>query len=229
MTNIKLSKRLNCIADMVDQNAVLADIGCDHALLDIYLSKNKIVKKSIACDITIGALNQARKNIAINKITNIETRLGDGLDVINKNDKVTTIVMSGLGNGKIISILNNNVNKLQTIDYIIIQSNTGISKIRKYVTSIGYYITDEILVKERNIIYTIIKFKKGKKRYSSKELFYGPILLNNKDKLFDELLNSMIDKNKHIIDKLPNSKFLKKIKLRINNYKMKKMLICNSN
>ena len=63
MTNIKLSKRLSAIASFVLNNAVIADIGCDHALLDIYLSKNNIIKKSFAIDITKGALNQADKNI----------------------------------------------------------------------------------------------------------------------------------------------------------------------
>ncbi len=225
MTNIKLSKRLKCIADMVDNNSVMADIGCDHALLDIYLSQNNVIKKSIACDITIGALDQAKKNIAINGIKNIETRLGDGLDVIEDSDDVNTIVMSGLGDVKITNILSNNINKLETINCIIIQSNTGAHKIRKYVTSIGYYILDETLVKERNIIYTVIKFIKGKKNYNKKELFFGPIILENKNDLFNELLNNFINKNNYIIKRLPKSKFIKKIKLKINNKKIKKEML----
>ena len=63
MTNIKLSKRLNAIASMITNTKYLADIGCDHALLDIYLIKQKIIEKSIACDITEGALNQAKKTL----------------------------------------------------------------------------------------------------------------------------------------------------------------------
>lgn len=225
MTNIKLSKRLKCIADMVDNNSVMADIGCDHALLDIYLSQNDVIKKSIACDITIGALDQAKKNIAINGIKNIETRLGDGLDVIEDSDDVNTIVMSGLGDQKITNILSNNINKLETINCIIIQSNTGAHKIRKYVSSIGYYITDETLVKERNIIYTVIKFIKGKKNYNKKELFFGPIILENKNDLFNELLNNYISKNNYIIKRLPKSKFIKRIKLKIANKKIKKEML----
>lgn len=224
MTNIKLSKRLKCIADMVESNATLADIGCDHALLDIYLSKNEIIKNSIACDITVGALNGAKKNIAIYGVTNVETRLGDGLEVINKNDNVNTIVMSGLGDQKIINILENNINKLEKINCVIIQSNTGVNKIRRYMTSIGYYILDEKLIKERNIIYTIIKFVKGKKKYSNKELFYGPILLEIKGDLFNELLVNYINKNNHIINRLPKSKFLKKIKLKMINKNIKRIL-----
>ena len=33
MTSIKLSKRLKTIADKVDKNSVIADIGCDHGYL----------------------------------------------------------------------------------------------------------------------------------------------------------------------------------------------------
>ena len=112
MTNIKLSKRLNAIAGMVTNTKYLADIGCDHALLDIYLIKQKIIEKSIACDITEGALNQAKKNIMINNITKIETRLGDGLEKITAKDRIDTIVLSGLGTVKIREILFNGKDKL---------------------------------------------------------------------------------------------------------------------
>lgn len=221
---INLSKRLKEIASLIDKNSVIADIGCDHALLDIYLIQNKIIKKAVACDITEGALNQAKKNVTINNTSNIELRLADGLDKIYKKDKVDTIIMSGLGDNKIINILKKGANKLDNINTIIIQSNTGIDKIRKYITNINYYIENEILVKERNIIYTIIKFKKGNKKYSKKELLYGPILINNKNELFYELINNNIDSNNRIINKLPYNKIIKKIKLIILNKNLKRML-----
>ncbi len=224
MTNIKLSKRLECIADMVDNSSVIADIGCDHALLDIYLSQKKIIKKSIACDITIGALDQAKKNISINNIKNIDTRLGDGLEPINDDDNIDTIVMSGLGDQKIINVLDSNKNKLKSVNSIIIQSNTGIYNIRKYLTSIGYFIENEKLIKERNIIYVVIKFSKGNNKYTKKELMYGPLLLNNKDNLFNELLINKINKNNYVIRKLPSNKIIKKIVLKLRNLRIKSML-----
>ena len=224
MTNIKLSKRLECIADMVDNSSVIADIGCDHALLDIYLSQKKIIKKSIACDITIGALDQAKKNISINNIKNIDTRLGDGLEPINDDDNIDTIVMSGLGDQKIINVLDSNKNKLKSVNSIIIQSNTGIYNIRKYLTSIGYFIENEKLIKERNIIYVVIKFSKGNNNYTKKELMYGPLLLNNKDNLFNELLINKINKNNYVIRKLPSNKIIKKIVLKLRNLRIKSML-----
>lgn len=221
---INLSKRLKCIADMVDDDSILADIGCDHALLDIYLLQSKKIKKAVACDITEGALNQAMKNVMLNNVKNIDLRLADGLSDIKKEDNINLIVMSGLGDTKIINILEKDKDKLKNVDTIIIQSNVGVDKIRKYLTSVGYFIFNEKLIKERNIIYTVIKFKKGSKKYNKTELEYGPILLNNKNELFNELLTNLIKTNERVIDKIPKSKFIKKIKLRLKNKYIKRIL-----
>lgn len=225
MTNIKLSKRLSAIASLVPENAVITDIGCDHALLDIYLSKKKIIKKSFAIDITKGALNQADKNIKLYNAKNIETRLSDGFEKIDIKDNVDTVIMSGLGDAKIINILKEAEEKLNKVNNIIIQSNVGVSNIRVYLTCNGYYIDNEKLVKENNIIYTVISFKKGYKRYTKKEKEFGPVLLRNKDELFNELIINRINKNNYIINKLPKNKLIKKMFLKINNHKLKKEMI----
>lgn len=225
MTNIKLSKRLSVVASLVPENAVIADIGCDHALLDIYLSKKKIIKKSFAIDITKGALNQADKNIKLYNAKNIETRLSDGFEKIDIKDNVDTVIMSGLGDAKIINILKEAEEKLNKVNNIIIQSNVGVSNIRVYLTCNGYYIDNEKLVKENNIIYTVISFKKGYKSYTKKEIEFGPVLLRNKDELFNELIINRINKNNYIINKLPKNKLIKKMFLKINNHKLKKEMI----
>ena len=138
--------------------------------------------------------------------------LGDGLSTLTNKDKINTIIISGLGNQKIFEILNSDKQKLKDVKTIIIQSNTGYDSIRKNVCNLGYYVADECLVKEKNIIYVIIKFKKGKVKYSKKELYFGPLLLKNKDKLFYELINKEINKNNKIINSLPYNKIFKKIK-----------------
>ena len=38
---IKLSPRLKQIAEYINDNSNMVDIGCDHGLLDIYLIQNK--------------------------------------------------------------------------------------------------------------------------------------------------------------------------------------------
>lgn len=222
MTKINISKRLKKIADMVDKESMVIDVGCDHALLDIYLSKNVLNKKIIASDITDGAVNQARKNVSLYGAFNVEVRKGDGLEVVKETDHINTLIISGLGNQKIESILKRNIQVLNDIDTIIIQSNTGYDKIRKQINNIGYYVVDECLVKERNIIYVIIKFKKGNTKHSKKELYFGPILLKNKPSLFKELVQNEINNNNNIIKKLPNKNLLKKFSMIIKNILLKK-------
>ncbi len=215
INGIKLSKRLQAIANMVSKGSIIADIGCDHAFLDIYLIQNKVIKKSYACDVTEGALNQAKKNISISNVNNIELRLGDGLSVISKEDNVDTIVMAGLGSSKIVEILTSGISILNGISNLIIQSNNKVPDIRRKITKLGYFIEDEKLVEERNKIYTVIKFTKGKRKYNSKEFLFGPILLSNKDKIFNKWLNSEIIKYKSILKKLPKKNILKRLKVLI--------------
>ena len=183
---IKISKRLEAIANLVPENTKIVDIGCDHGLLDIYLVQTKKINSLIATDNKKTALTNAKNNIKKYKLNNkIETRLGSGLDII-KEDEIDTIIMSGLGTHTIVGILINNKNKLTNVDTIIIQSNNYIDFLRKKITSIGYYIENEKLVKDAGIIYTIIVFKKGKKHYSKKDLYFGPILIKENNKLFQE-------------------------------------------
>ena len=54
-----LSKRLKEIANYIPDNIKMVDIGCDHALLDIYLTLYND-NKCLATDISEGALKQAK-------------------------------------------------------------------------------------------------------------------------------------------------------------------------
>ena len=59
---INLSKRLESISSLIKKEDDVLDVGCDHALLDIYLS-NKYNKKYYASDLRESALDMARANI----------------------------------------------------------------------------------------------------------------------------------------------------------------------
>ena len=154
----KLSKRLEVVASFVNDNSKVIDIGCDHGLLSIYLVNKYKNVKVIASDINENALSSAITNIKKEKLENrIETRLGSGLDVV-KADEIDTIVIAGMGANTIVGILKYSTSKLSNVNDIIIQSNTDLYFLRKNITSLGYYIEDEILVEDKNIIYTVIKF-----------------------------------------------------------------------
>ena len=56
---IPLSSRLEAACRFVNPNDRVADIGCDHGYLGIYLLKNNIASHVYACDINEGPLNAA--------------------------------------------------------------------------------------------------------------------------------------------------------------------------
>ena len=59
---MKLSKRLEAVATLVDVGVRVIDVGCDHGYLDIYLTENND-NKCIATDINKNALESAINNI----------------------------------------------------------------------------------------------------------------------------------------------------------------------
>ena len=212
---IKLSTRLATIASLIPLNSNIIDVGCDHALLDIYLYQNKMAKMIIASDINENALLNAKTNIKKYKLDNyIETRLGNGLDTLKIEDNVDTIIISGMGAHTIVGIIKNNINKLHEINTIIVQSNTKLEFLRKEITKLNYIIDDEIIIEDAKKIYTIIKFTKGKGRYSKKELYFGPILLKKNDKLFQEYSKKELDKLKLFLQLLPKNRYLDRYKIK---------------
>lgn len=211
----KITNRLKLLAENIKDNSKVIDIGCDHAYLSIYLAKTKKNIHIIASDINECAYNIAKRNVSEEKLeSQIEVRLGNGLKVAKK-EELDTIVLAGLGTMTIIGILKNDIDKLKYVDTLIIQSNTDLISLRKNVISLGYYIYDEKIVLENNIYYTIITFKKGYKKYNKKELLFGPILINKKEKLFQNKIKNEYQKLLIIYNNLPISHIIKRIKIKI--------------
>lgn len=197
-----ISNRLKTLAKYTDKNDKIIDIGCDHALLDIYLVKNKLVDSLIVSDIHESALEAGKSNIKKNRLSKkITARLGSGLEVLNDNDDVDTILISGMGSSTIINILNNSY--IDNINKLILQSNNDHFELRSKVISLGFYITAEEYFVDNKKNYINIVFIRGHKKYSKNDLRYGPILIHNKEYLEFELNNCL-----HIKRLIPSDKFL---------------------
>lgn len=209
---IKINNRLKLIGDLVDKNDNVLDIGCDHGLLEIYLLKKKI--KVVGTDNKKGPLDICKSNLKKEKVK-CELRLGDGLDTYSDED---TVIISGMGGLNIIKILKKDVNKSKKVDKYILSPNNYIKDVRMYLNKLGYYIEDEKLIKDK-YIYTVIVFKKGKKRYNKKEYYFGPILLKNKNKLFNEYYKKDLNSKEIILKLLPKNDYYHRLLLH-NNIKM---------
>ena len=202
-----ISNRLMRIASYVDKKDKLIDIGCDHALLDIYLVKNKVLNKVLVSDVHEGALNAGISNIKKEKLEKkIETRLGNGLEVLTDKDDIDTVLISGMGTTTILDILHNDY--LKNINKLIIQSNNDHTELRTEVVKLGYKIINEEYLVDMGKNYIIIVFEKGSAKYSKNELRYGPILINDKKYLNFELNNCIKIKNF-----IPTNKLILKYRL----------------
>jgi tRNA (adenine22-N1)-methyltransferase len=216
-----ISKRLKQIANFITSSDNLIDIGCDHALLDIYLIKNKIIDSCYVSDSNPKALNNAILNIKEYKLTKvINPVLGDGLEAI-KDDKIDTVIISGLGSYTIIDILKNKA-KLQNISKIIIQANNNHYELRKFLSKINFYIKDENVVLDNNKYYITMLLKKGYKKYSYEDLLYGPVLKNKKENLsyFKYLKESYLK----VLKLMPRKQIITIIKLKYKIYLLEKII-----
>lgn len=170
---------------MIEKDKVVFDVGSDHALLPCFLVNNNITDKVYAGEVAKGPYQKVLDTIEKNNLNGkVIPVFSDGLD--EAPDDVEVVVIAGMGYYTIEHILNNtDVNKYE---YFIIQSNTDVDKLRKYISDHGYTITDEKIVKD-GFYYQIVKFNgNNHEPYSDMEIKYGPINIERMDDIFVEYL-----------------------------------------
>lgn len=215
---MRISPRLQAIADMIDE-PILYDVGCDHALLDIYCALYKNTT-CLAIDVNQNALNSAINNIQKYKLEEqIKPVLNDGLQGIDIFDN-SVVVIAGMGTSNIVKIVKN-----KNINHIIVQSNNELSRLRKEIIKLGYIIDKEVVVKEGHIYNIIISFKKGSKKYNYSDYLIGPFIRHKKYDINQEYIKHLISINDEILSHLPRRKVLKKLHFQLNNYLLKKELV----
>ncbi|MFZ7134397.1 MAG: tRNA (adenine(22)-N(1))-methyltransferase [Eubacteriales bacterium] len=188
---MKLSPRLECVARHVDQGIVVADIGTDHAYIPIYLIEKNISSLIYACDIGVGPLEMAKKQINNAGLSDkIIPLLGEGLDPV-KSFKIGNIIIAGMGGILIRNIIKQNIEMAYSVDKLILQPMIAQDEVRRYLLHHGFKIVEEDLAKEDRRIYQIIVAQKGVMQFD-KEIYYdiGYDLVRKKHPLLKELIAS---------------------------------------
>ena len=181
----------------------IMDVGCDHALLDIYLYQNNDKLNILATDVNKNPLKSAKKNIDKYGLTDkIIIKESKGIDLLDKN---STVVIAGMGKDTIVDILKENKDKLKLIDNLIVSSHSKIPELRRDINELDFKIIKEKVVYDENKYYVIINYSKGKEKLTDEELLLGPSLLKNKDKEVLEYYRYLLDKYTRINNKLPDS------------------------
>ena len=187
-------KRLKAISDFIYPYRRIADIGSDHGYLIKIAFYNNLIDYAYAIDNKKGPINSCKNNLKEYK--NVSYFLSDGLDDVDES--IDCIIIAGMGGMLIISILEKNKDKLKNIKRLILQANRDEYLLRKYLVENGFYIQDEKIIKEDNKYYEIDCFEKGYEEYDFNDLYFGKILMKNKDDVFIEKWNNKYQKFKNI-------------------------------
>ncbi|MBQ7562458.1 MAG: SAM-dependent methyltransferase [Lachnospiraceae bacterium] len=189
MKPVQLSKRLQTIADMVTPGVVAADVGCDHALLSVYLIENGISPLVFATDVHKGPLRRALETVQkLGLSGQIETILCDGLTGLSEK-KVDCVILAGMGGPLITEILKASPEVLKGVKELILEPQSEPGLVRHYLQDNGFLIISESMVCEENKFYPVIKCIHGTMRLERECYFrYGKILLRERNPLLMQYL-----------------------------------------
>lgn len=196
---MSLTPRLQAIADFVAPGARIADVGTDHAYIPIYLIRNKKIEYAMASDINQGPIKKAEKNLERYGIQNkVRLCTADGTEGI-KPWEVDTLIVAGMGGELIAQILLKNIP--HGIQRMILQPMANAHEVRSALCEVGYVISKEKLVREKNKIYQIICAVPGKSERKEKEEYRFSALLFD-DPLYSEFLRKEEEKVDRSINQL---------------------------
>ena len=206
MKEIQISRRLQSVAAFVQEGKRLADVGCDHGYIPIYLLQKKKIEKAIAMDINQGPLMRAKEHIQEWGLENyIDTRLSDGVKALKPNE-VQSVVIAGMGGPLMEKILTEGNEVLQTVTELVLQPQSEIGHFRRFLIENGYEITHEEMILEDGKYYPIMRAVHGKaKEQTEAEYLYGKKLLQNRNPVLKEFLDRELVKAEELLEKLKNS------------------------
>jgi len=220
---MELSLRLQAVADMVTEGRRVADIGCDHGYVSIYLCQKKRCSKVIAMDVKKGPLERARINIDRYGLSDyIETRLSDGTGALGKGE-VDTLLLSGMGGRLTIRILEQGIKRLGKFSELILQPQSEIFLVRAFLRQQGIEIVDENMVLEDGKFYPVIKAQPVESG-SDKEIsamsgypqivedHFGPVLLRKRPEVLDIFLRKEKEKTEGLILQVTREERLAELK-----------------
>ena len=214
---VPISLRMRKIADMSSALPV-ADIGCDHGFVSIYLVLEKGVSRAIAMDINEGPLMRAREHIREYDLTDrIDVRRSDGAKAL-KQGEVETAIIAGMGGRLTIKILEDSFDKFSQMESLVLSPHSEVDQVRKYLFEKGFVILDEDMVYDEEKYYTIIKCSYqndkngvGKKDYPYGEsgFIFGPKLIEKKHPILKEYLEYRLNKYRQIKENIINKGYAK--------------------
>lgn len=178
---LRLTDRMQVIADLVGEGEVVADIGTDHGYIPLWLLINGRCSDVILADVNQGPLDRAAANAAVylgadfaggadgiydtdaadgsvvtednaHAAAKLDMRLGSGIEVLEKGE-ADTVIIAGMGGLLIRDILSHDIEKTRSLKKLILQPRNNSRELRGWMRS---ELREFTIIKERVV-------KEGKK------------------------------------------------------------------
>ncbi len=180
---IPLSPRLAVCAGFVSPGDRVADVGCDHGYLGIYLLTQGIASHVYASDVNEAPLASALHNAEKFGVRErIQFYLSDGVRSIPRD--FDTLVCAGMGGDTMISILEA-APWLRSSRYrLILQCQSKTPMLRRYLSDTGWRIAEESVLRDGKFLYTVMElwWQPEYPRLTAGEAWFPPALLENPGK-----------------------------------------------
>lgn len=204
---IPISKRLLCCASMVRPGARVADVGCDHGYLGIYLLRQGIASFVAAMDLRPEPLEKARRNAArFGTGERMFFAVCDGLKAVGPG-AVDTVICAGMGGDTIAGILGDcSWSKDPEINWILQPQSSG-NDLRRWLGDHGYRLLRETLVRDGGFLYSVMEVRAGGGvPVSPGHQYVSQPLLDNEPELVREYLGRVIGGIRRAVEGLAQAK-----------------------
>ena len=204
---IPISKRLLCCASMVQPGARVADVGCDHGYLGIYLVQKGIARTVAAMDLRREPLETARRNAQrFGTAEQMTFTVCDGLTCLEAG-QVDTVACAGMGGDTIAGILEACPwFKDEEVTWILQPQSSG-NDLRRYLGRSGFAILREKLVEDGGFLYTVMEVRSGGGQPLSPGAQYvTPQLLENDAELVRAYFRRVLSGLRRAVDGLARAK-----------------------
>ncbi len=197
---MQLSVRMQRLASLVTEGNRLADVGCDHAYLPIALIQEGKIPSAVAMDVNQGPLLRAKEHVhACGLDTYIALRRSDGLAELRPGE-ADTVLIAGMGGMLMRRILSGGSHCLGLVRELVLQPQSEIHLVRRWLAQNGFCITDEEIVLDAGKYYPMFRAVPGDGGTPDEaELIYGNPALQRSPEVWRDYLQKEQQKTEQIL------------------------------
>lgn len=186
---LKISDRLATVAGLIPKGAHLVDIGTDHGYVPIWLLQNGFISSAIAMDVNKGPLARAKENRDRYGFTDVmDLRLSNGFEKL-KSGEGDSVLIAGMGGPLMIRIIEEGRENASSIQTWVLQPQSEIPSVRRYLHEHHFDIIDEIMLKDEGKYYMAMKAVPGEAApWTPIEYLFGKFLLDRKNPVLEEFI-----------------------------------------